>query len=95
MRASKRLRNASSELIEAAALNPLAANRDELAKMAARALALAWQVELDERSIVKCPNCDTDLPEGCGGIFRSEGDACWLNRTAPTVKSAHTGESNV
>jgi hypothetical protein len=29
-----------------------------------------------------CGNCDTALPEGCGGIFKDDGDACALNRTA-------------
>jgi hypothetical protein len=30
---------------------------------------------------VICPNCETALPEGCGGTFKeSDGDACWLNR---------------
>jgi hypothetical protein len=28
-----------------------------------------------------CPNCDTALPEGCGGIFKAvDGPRCWLNR---------------
>lgn len=23
-----------------------------------------------------CQNCDTSLPEGCGGIFKNDGDSC-------------------
>ena len=26
-----------------------------------------------------CYNCDTALPEGCGGLFRDDGAACALN----------------
>ena len=26
-----------------------------------------------------CGNCDTALPEGCGGLFRDDGPACSLN----------------
>lgn len=59
----------------------MAVNALELAKMASRLLAVAGYVELDERSIVVCPNCEADLPEGCGGTFKeSDGDSCWLNR---------------
>lgn len=29
-----------------------------------------------------CPNCDTALPEGCGGLFRDDGESCWLNSPA-------------
>lgn len=29
-----------------------------------------------------CPNCDTALPEGCGGLFRDDGESCWLNPPA-------------
>lgn len=27
-----------------------------------------------------CHNCDTAMPEGCGGLFRDDGQACMLNR---------------
>ena len=23
-----------------------------------------------------CNNCDTELPEGCGGIFKADGESC-------------------
>lgn len=29
-----------------------------------------------------CGNCETALPEGCGGIFKGDGEACALNRRA-------------
>lgn len=30
---------------------------------------------------VICPNCDSALPEGCGGTFKESDDtSCWLNR---------------
>lgn len=82
MRASEHLRRAVLEITAVCDAKPAAANVEELAKMAGRLLALAGHVELDERSIVKCPNCDTDLPLGCSGVFRADGEACWLNRTA-------------
>jgi hypothetical protein len=32
------------------------------------------------KTVVKhCHNCGTDLPKGCGGIFRKDGKACLLN----------------
>lgn len=31
---------------------------------------------------VICGNCDTALPEGCGGLFRDDGAACRLNATS-------------
>ena len=33
-----------------------------------------------------CPNCDTALPKGCGGLFRKDGKACWLNKEVPNVQ---------
>lgn len=30
-----------------------------------------------------CPNCETALPQGCGGLFRDDGDQCWLNKQPP------------
>lgn len=27
-----------------------------------------------------CHNCGTAMPEGCGGLFRKDGDECMLNR---------------
>jgi hypothetical protein len=27
-----------------------------------------------------CYNCGTNLPEGCNGIFKKDGDACLLNK---------------
>ena len=81
MRASERLRNVVQELAALAQTPPMAVNALELAKMASRLLAVAGYVELDERSIVVCPNCEADLPEGCRGTFKeSDGDSCWLNR---------------
>lgn len=80
MRASERLRRAAEHLAAAAQMPPTAVNALELAKISSRLLAVASQVELDERSIVVCPNCEADLPEGCGGMFKSDGDSCWLNR---------------
>lgn len=29
-----------------------------------------------------CSNCDTELPKGCGGVFKDDGDACALNRNS-------------
>lgn len=34
---------------------------------------------------VICGNCDTALPEGCGGLFRDEGPACRLNHAEPAA----------
>lgn len=34
-----------------------------------------------------CPNCDTALPEGCGGVFRDDGAACRLNSPPPSDAS--------
>ena len=28
-----------------------------------------------------CPNCGISMPAGCGGTFKSDGSACWLNKT--------------
>jgi hypothetical protein len=33
-------------------------------------------------SEIICPNCDATMPEGCGGVFKSEGEQCLLNRAA-------------
>lgn len=41
---------------------------------AANALTKATYIVRD-----MCPNCDTELPEGCGGQFSSEGAACRWN----------------
>lgn len=27
-----------------------------------------------------CPNCDSELPKGCGGLFKKDGDSCWWTR---------------
>ena len=38
------------------------------------------QAALLKRADVRvCGNCDTALPEGCGGLFKSDGDHCALN----------------
>ena len=39
----------------------------------------------DKPKKIVCPNCDSTLPEGCGGIFRNEGKACWLNKEVPNA----------
>jgi len=89
MRASERLRNAAQELAALAQTPPMSVNALELAKMSSRLLAVAGYVELDERSIVVCPNCEADLPEGCGGTFKeSDGNSCWLNR----AQVQHSGD---
>jgi len=31
-----------------------------------------------------CSNCGESLPTGCQGLFKSDGDACWLNRKTET-----------
>jgi hypothetical protein len=38
---------------------------------------------LDPRQV--CGNCETRLPEGCGGIFRDDGPACALNHLETQV----------
>lgn len=30
-----------------------------------------------------CPNCDTALPEGCGGLFEDDGTNCWRAPDVP------------
>lgn len=32
-----------------------------------------------------CPNCDTALPEGCGGIFKDDGDYCGYRGPSSTA----------
>ena len=34
----------------------------------------------------ECPNCDSPLPEGCGGVFKDEGTDCRLNREVPPAQ---------
>lgn len=80
-RISERLSAVARELAEICLSGPAEINRQELAKMGARISAVAGQVALGERSIIVCPNCDADLPEGCDGVFRNEGESCWLNRS--------------
>lgn len=46
--------------------------------------ALRW---IDAHQL--CGNCDARLPEGCGGEFRSDGEACKLNERRP-VPTAHS-----
>ena len=29
------------------------------------------------RAAKTCPNCDTDLPDGCGGLFENDHDCMW------------------
>lgn len=31
------------------------------------------------QNMIICHNCDSALPEGCGGQFKDDGDACALN----------------
>lgn len=80
MRVSERMKNAALELALIAEIGPREVNQLELTKIAARILRVADQVAIGERLIVTCPNCDTDLPKGCSGTFKDEGDSCWLNR---------------
>lgn len=91
MRTSQRLAHVAAELADIALLNTPALSKLELAKTASRLLAAAGQVAIDERSIVVCPNCDSDLPTGCGGTFLQDGDACWLNRRAPPQSGGENG----
>lgn len=30
-------------------------------------------------SVIICPNCETELPKGCGGVFKKDGKSCFLN----------------
>lgn len=47
------------------------------------------KIPADKPAAEVCPNCDTALPEGCGGLFKDDGEACWLNRAAdnPSVST--------
>lgn len=45
------------------------------------ALAVAAVESIERKLPERCGNCDTRLPEGCKGLFRSDGDACLLVRT--------------
>jgi hypothetical protein len=36
-----------------------------------------------------CRNCDTFLPQGCGGNFKAQGEYCLLNRTGLETKALH------
>jgi hypothetical protein len=93
-RASERLRNAALEIATVADIGPRELNKYELARIAASILRAADEVELGERSIVICSNCDTDLPKGCGGVFKDQGDACLLNRTGLETKPWRQPESH-
>lgn len=44
-----------------------------------------WHAKLPAPAPVICGNCDTALPEGCGGLFRDEGPACRLNHAEPAA----------
>jgi len=92
MRISERLRNVALELATIAEIGPCEVNELALAKTAAAILRIADQVALGERSIVVCPNCQSDLPEGCGGTFKeSDGNSCWLNRAHPQHGAGQDG----
>lgn len=41
---------------------------------------LAKDALTDKPGKIVCPNCDSTMPDGCGGIFSNEGKACWLNK---------------
>lgn len=51
-----------------------------------RAMLAAAPVLTAQPQASVCPNCDTELPEGCGGLFRKDGDSCWLNLAQPQSK---------
>ena len=34
-----------------------------------------------KNNTVVCSNCDTAMPEGCGGIFEGDGDVCLRTRS--------------
>jgi hypothetical protein len=88
MRPSQRLQHCAAELADIAKNPPREVNGHELARLSSRLLAVAAHVAIGERSIIVCPNCDTDLPIGCGGTFKeSDGDSCWLNRTVQETAS--------
>lgn len=36
--------------------------------------------EADRRFVAICGNCETALPEGCGGLFADDGPVCALNK---------------
>lgn len=43
-----------------------------------------WERWLEQEATLKqriCPNCDSPLPQGCGGTFKGE-SACWLTAGA-------------
>lgn len=66
-------------------LNPayLEAQDYVLAEKIIKSLGLRVPISISEK--VKkcdiCPNCDTALPKGCGGIFKNDGQHCWMNKT--------------
>lgn len=41
---------------------------------------IEWFRKFDVGTLEICPNCDTALPQGCGGQFKQDGEACWWNR---------------
>lgn len=46
----------------------------------AQGIRLIFMAEVWQDPDEVCPNCETALPEGCGGTFKDEGPDCWLNR---------------
>lgn len=56
--------------------NPTLLKDEKVAYIRAKLDAMASN---SSQNMIICHNCDSALPEGCGGQFKDDGDACALN----------------